>query len=442
MFIDKVVETIFVEISLPKNKSIIVGSVYRPNSKHTSLSEKNQFSIFLETLNNLLAETTESGKEIFILGDFNLDALKYNLNDFVTEYIDNIFSYGLLQTITRPTRCTHNSATLIDHVLSNSVQSSFISCIITNRISDHFPILTFVDSDKQDQKNGSFYSRDFSEANISQFKETLNLTDWHTVLTDENAQTSFSTFLSLFLELYNIYFPLTNKRLNRNIHRIEKWFTSGLLVSRRTKNLLCKSHICNPSIECRNTYVAYRNLYNKIVKLSKKLYFESELLKNQNNLKATWDILRQATRRENNCKSPISSIFVDGIKLTEEKDIANGFNNFFTSVAESISEDIHPTVRPPEFVPQPNTPIFNCANVPITEEEISKVVNDLKGKKSEDMNGISTFFLKNILSQILVPLSHVFNLSIVKGHVPPSQLKVAKIIPIFKNGDPLSLDNY
>ena len=170
VFIDKVVETIFVEISLPKNKKIIVGSVYRPNSKHTSLSEKNQFSIFLETLNNLLAEITESGKEIFILGDFNLDTLKYNINDFVTEYIDNIFSYGLLQTITRPTRCTHNSATIIDHVLSNSVQSSFISCIITNRISDHFPIITFVDSEKQEQKNSFFYSRDFSEVNVTKFK--------------------------------------------------------------------------------------------------------------------------------------------------------------------------------------------------------------------------------------------------------------------------------
>ena len=89
------------------------------------------------------------------------------------------------------------------------------------------------------------------------------------------------------------------------------------------------------------------------MKLSKKLYFESELLKNQNNLKATWDILRQATRRENNCKSPISSIFADRIKLMEEKDIANGFNNFFTSVAESISEDIHPTVRPLSMSPSP-----------------------------------------------------------------------------------------
>ena len=47
VFIDKVVETIFVEIFLPKNKKIIVGSVYRPNSKHTSLSEKKPIFDFL-----------------------------------------------------------------------------------------------------------------------------------------------------------------------------------------------------------------------------------------------------------------------------------------------------------------------------------------------------------------------------------------------------------
>ena len=130
--------------------------------------------------------------------------------------------------------------------------------------------------------------------------------------------------------MYNIYFPLTKKRFNRNVHKVEKWFTSGLLVSRRTKNLLCKNHICIPNLESKVSYVAYRNLYNKIVKLSKKLYFESELRKNRINLKATWDILKQATRRENNCKSQISAIFVNGVKLTDEKDIADGFNTFFT----------------------------------------------------------------------------------------------------------------
>ena len=69
VFIDKVVETIFVEITLPINKKIIVSSsIYHPNSKHTSLSEKNQFQIFLETLNNIMADISDSGKEVFCLG--------------------------------------------------------------------------------------------------------------------------------------------------------------------------------------------------------------------------------------------------------------------------------------------------------------------------------------------------------------------------------------
>ena len=49
VFIDKVVETIFVEISLPKNKKIIVGSVYRPNS-NILLSRKNSNFRFFSKL--------------------------------------------------------------------------------------------------------------------------------------------------------------------------------------------------------------------------------------------------------------------------------------------------------------------------------------------------------------------------------------------------------
>jgi len=51
------------------------------------------------------------------------------------------------------------------------------------------------------------------------------------------------------------------------------------------------------------------------------------------------------------------------------------------------------------------------------------------------------FLVKQIFTNISIPLSHIFNLSLSKGYVP-SQLKVAKIVPIFKSGDSQSMDNY
>ena len=225
VFNDKVVETIFVEITLPKNKKIIVSSsIYHPNSKHTSLSEKNQFQIFLETLNNIMADISDSGKEVFLLGDFNLDVLKYLENEFVTDYIDNVFTYGLLQVIKRPTRCSLNSATILDHVLTNNNSSVINSCIFANQISDHFPILTFLETVALTSKEHFFYSRDFSEGNLILFKETLLEFDWQNVTNSATTQSSYDAFSSSFLDLYNCHFPSTKKRVNKNIHKVEKWY--------------------------------------------------------------------------------------------------------------------------------------------------------------------------------------------------------------------------
>ena len=50
-------------------------------------------------------------------------------------------------------------------------------------------------------------------------------------------------------------------------------------------------------------------------------------------------------------------------------------------------------------------------------------------------------FIKNVLDSIINPLQHVINESFSHG-IFPSQLKIAKVIPLFKSGDPLLPDNY
>jgi sarcosine oxidase/L-pipecolate oxidase len=68
-------------------------------------------------------------------------------------------------------------------------------------------------------------------------------------------------------------------------------------------------------------------------------------------------------------------------------------------------------------------------------------LEQLQPKKSLDFNGISMFFLKKVMNSILKPFHHIVLSSLSTG-VVPSQLKIAKIIPIFKSGDQAALDNY
>ena len=115
VFIDKVFESLFIEISSPK---AIVGSIYRPNSKHQNLTANEQIGQFQDLLTNIVDDLSTLNMPVYILGDFNLDLLKYHESDHVKNYIDMLFLSGFLQLILKPTRCTSNTATLIDHILT------------------------------------------------------------------------------------------------------------------------------------------------------------------------------------------------------------------------------------------------------------------------------------------------------------------------------------
>ena len=113
IFEDRIFEFIFAEVWIKNNKKIIVGNIYRPSVNHPTLTSSEQYQQFMELLTNLLSSFSELNQQIFLFGDFNLDALKYNIIGNVTEYIDMLFSYGFLQIVMKPTRCTQHSASLI-----------------------------------------------------------------------------------------------------------------------------------------------------------------------------------------------------------------------------------------------------------------------------------------------------------------------------------------
>jgi len=73
---------------------------------------------------------------------------------------------------------------------------------------------------------------------------------------------------------------------------------------------------------------------------------------------------------------------------------------------------------------------------PISETELESLSNKMKNGKSPGHDNIGVKMLKENVSVLTGPLSYIFNLSISIGKVP-DKLKMAKIIPIYKNkGDP------
>ena len=107
-----VLEFLFVEICIPNNKNIIIGAIYRPPTGN--LEE------FLDKFNELLSGVTRANKHCYVTGDFNLDLMKHETHSITAQFLEALYSYGLIPMITKPTRITAHSATLIDNIFTNN----------------------------------------------------------------------------------------------------------------------------------------------------------------------------------------------------------------------------------------------------------------------------------------------------------------------------------
>ena len=440
MFSERVFESLFVEISLSNKKKIVIGSVYRPGTKAPGMSFTEQFTQFSDIFSTLLADISNAYEHVFIYGDFNLNILDLS-NKFIAEYVETIFSYGFLQLVTRPTRVSGNSATLIDHILTNSTVNCHDSFILCSRLSDHFPVIHQINFNKTKEKKLTFESRNFSQTNIKKFKDSLSNFSWNHVTEINCTQEATNNFLSTFDTLFNAFFPLRTITPNKFVNPIQPWMSSGILISKKRKNALAKASLKNPTLGNVADFKSYRNLYNRVIKNAKKLYFERQLEANQKNLRKTWQILFSSINKNKSKSKDISHLTINGTIISDPSLMANQLNEFFTSIASKTVQNVNPSSKSPTCLIPQNPDLFSFSSNPLTKLEILEATKLLKDKKTPDFCGISTNFLKQTITSLIDPLFHIFKLSFSCG-VVPVQFKIAKVIPIFKAGDSSSMDNY
>ena len=76
---------------------------------------------------------------------------------------------------------------------------------------------------------------------------------------------------------------------------------------------------------------------------------------------------------------------------------------------------------------------------PVTEEDIVRLVAQVKPKKSKGHDELDMCLTKKLILYIVVPLKHIFNISPLNG-VFPDSMKIAR--PLFKIGNTKTFSNY
>jgi hypothetical protein len=215
--------------------------------------------------------------------------------------------------------------------------------------------------------------------------------------------------------------------------------TNGLLISRKKKNELHKISLTVPNELNLQLYRNYRNLYNKLIRASKKMTFGDEINKNSKNPKKTWDILREVTAGGKKLDQ-IDKIMVNGELVTDPELISEEFNNFFSNVGVAISNTVEPTEKNP--LSYLNYRVNTELHLGIfSQADLINIINNFQPKDSSDYYGISNKLIKFIKFEIATPLTHIFNTSFNTGKFP-SKLKISRTVPIFKAGVRTSCDNY
>ena len=159
---------------------------------------------------------------------------------------------------------------------------------------------------------------------------------------------------------------------------------------------------------------------------------------NKNNLKKSWSIIKNLINK-NAKKSTRSSFKISGRVVKNPEIISNSFNEFYINIGKNLAAKIPSNdISPTSYIKDRNE--HSMYLQPTDTIEISHIIKKLK-ESSAGYDEIQAKVVKASLLYLIEPLKNLINLSLSEG-IFPNELKIAKVIPIYKSGDPMLVQNY
>ena len=444
--IDLDCEYMFLNITLRfpgSHKTILIGNFYRSPAAQPTKS--------LQKVEQILSKLDRhKNKHIVLLGDFNIDLIKHENDKNAQDLVDTTTSHGFIQTISRPTRITDHSATLIDHIYTNQIHNIYSTGIITHDISDHLATQISIalyenlnNNSATDTETSAFHI--FNADNLQTFQELIRDETWTEVYEQVNTQDKYNKFLDIYNKHYTTAFPVRNSRPKRKNERknTKPWILPWLEDACARKNKLYHEFVRNPSTENSVKYNKMKKFVKKHINLAKRKYYKKYFEQHSCDSKKQWQMINSLLNRNNRKSAAIKLRDELGNSISDGTLVAEKFNNYFCNIAENLkhklsNSSVHTHNFHNNFLADP---VANSLFLmPTHSQEISKVISSLKLKTTSDTK-ICALKAATGITKFNDVFSTIINSSFESG-IFPSQLKVAKVVPIHKAGSRLEVENY
>jgi len=430
------------EITRKNQKNIIVCNMYRSPSKTPT-----KFIEYLESQFKLLSKHNK--KHIVFTSDSNIDLINYEISPHAKNLVDLYTQHGFVSVISRPTHFWHtsNKPTLIDHIFCNSLDRITSSGIVTDPISDHLAtyVTLLIDLNKpnnryilnNDNPSNLENQRNMSNENLQNFKDALQPTDWSSITDSTHAQTKYIQFSKFYTDTYDTCFPI-NKPGKKKDRESKPWLFPWLAEACSRKNKAHATFIKSPTSINKAIYQKLKKFTTRHIKKAKFNYYANYFAKYSNDGRKQWQMINSLLNRKKS-KQKVNKIISNGETLTNNSDITSSFNSYFCNIATNLKKEIteNSAYTHPSLDPSTRT-VVNMSFLPCTPSEVSDIIKNFKNKATSDT---AVQALKHANSMVAPILSVLINTSLEQG-VFPSDLKLAKVIPLHKGGSRSDLSNY
>ena len=155
--------------------------------------------------------------------------------------------------------------------------------------------------------------------------------------------------------------------------------------------------------------------------------------------KKTWKLINELSSRKVHEATNVKNIKQDDTEITNSYEIANAFNTYFTTIGESLANELpHSDIDPISYL-NPVNSSFSLEQLNVeTVIESLKAVNSNKATGPDNIPGRVLKIAAEFLSS---SLTAIFNRSLSMG-IYPDDWKMARVLPIFKSGEKSDLGNY